>query len=276
MEYWGKKIKMTEHWKRLIMFFLAGTLMLTITPNCVYVYPTPGPGSAPTTPEVREEHQRILQKYYGIEKHNMQAGTKETSGRIGSRPVDGRVTKDETPGYEEESSFSEFLESLGQLPLPVILIIIAFLVILFYLAFRGVPGAFRKSLKPSGQTGRVDKGTPEADEEGRTGIQDKGYAAALELAKNKEYGRALVVLHKTSVKKLQEQRLIPSGFHFTNNEIKQLIQNSLSAASFLNSFAQLATAAERAAFRKENPDEATYIRLRTIYENSFLKMNRIR
>lgn len=267
---------MTEQWKRLIILSLAGTLLLAITPYCVYVYPTSGPGSAPTTPEVREEHQNLLQKYYSIKEQKMQTGADETSGRTENRPIDGKATRGETPGYEEESSFFEFLESLGRLPLPVIIIIIAVLVILFYLVFRGVPGAFPRSVKPSSQTGQADKAAPEADNKGRTGIRDKGYTASLELAKNKEYGKALVVLHKTSVKKLQEQRLIPGGGHFTNNDIKQLIQNSSSAAVFLNPFAQLAASAERAAFRKENPGEATYIMLKKIYENSFLKIDGIR
>ena len=95
---------------------------------------------------------------------------------------------------------------------------------------------------------------------------------ALELAKKGEYGKALILLHKASVYKLRENRWIPSGKNFTNNDIRWLIKDSGSGKKIFLPFSQLATAAERAAFKRENPGEEIYTKLRQLYETTFLKM----
>ena len=111
-----------------------------------------------------------------------------------------------------------------------------------------------------------------ADSDEEVNIGDKGYHLALELAKRGEYGNALILLHKASVKKLRENHCIPSGKNFTNNDIRWLIKGSGPGKKIFTPFSQLAAAAERAAFKRENPGEETYTKLRQMYETTFLKM----
>jgi hypothetical protein len=114
------------------------------------------------------------------------------------------------------------------------------------------------------------KGRDYKDEEVKT--SDKGYHMALELAKKGEYGKASIMLHKASVKKLRENQWVPLGKNFTNNDIRWLIKDSGTGMKIFTPFSQLAAAAERAAFRRENPGEETYAKLRQLYETTFLKM----
>ncbi len=224
-----------------------------------------GSGESPTNEEVLEAHQKLLKRYGFEERSN--TGFKEeeeSSYSPGEKEVE---PGEESESGEESISFFEWLRGLS---LPIILIIVAILIIIFYFMFRGVPGFFRGSLDIArpGETGV--KECDYRDEEVKTG--DKGYHLALELAKKGAYGKALILLHKASIKKLQENLWIPLGKNFTNNDIRVLIKEPDTGMKIFLPFSQLAAAAERAAFGRENPGEEIYAKLRQMYETTFLKM----
>jgi hypothetical protein len=223
------------------------------------------PDEPPTVEEVREAHQKLL-KRYGFEKREG-SEIHNGEGREYSYREKERETEEKSRSGGENISFFDWLRGLS---LPIVLIIVAILIILFYFMFRGVPGFFRKTVDTPNQRETAVKGRDYKDEEVKSG--DKGYHMALDLAKRGEYGKALILLHKASVKKLQENQWIPWGKNFTNNDIRWLIKDSSTGMKIFMPFSQLAAAAERAAFKRENPGEETYAKLRQIYETTFLKM----
>lgn len=219
----------------------------------------------PGSEDVLEEHQKLLKRYGFAERDKREIYEEE--GRRYSYREKEREEKEKSESGRERISFFDWLRGLS---LPIVLIIVAILIILFYFMFRGVPGFFRKSTDTSKQHETAGKGRENRDEEMKTG--DRGYHMALELAKKGEYGKALILLHKASVKKLWENHWIPPGKNFTNNDIRGLIKDSGQGMRIFTPFSQLAVAAERAAFKRENPGEETYAKLRQMYETTFLIM----
>lgn len=244
-------------------------LLLVVFILVVITQPMPGAragsDSPPSSKDVREAHQKLL-KRYGFEERDRREINEEERREYSYREEEGRQEGKSKSGGE---GFS-FFEWLRGLSLPIVLIIVAILIVLFYFMFRGVPGFFRKSVDTYNQRETAVKGREIRDEEVNTG--DKGYHMALELAKKGEYGKALILLHKASVQKLRENQRIPSGKNFTNNDIRWLIKDSVAGMKIFMPFSQLAAAAERAAFKRENPGEETYAKLRQMYETTFLKM----
>ena len=224
-----------------------------------------GSADPPTAEEVLEAHQKLL-KRYGFEEVDRREINEEEGKKYSYREKEGKQREKSESGGENNS----FFNWLRGLSLPIVLIIVAILIILFYFMFRGVPGFFRESVDTSNRQETAAKGREIRDEEVKTG--DKGYHMALQLAKNGEYGKALILLHKASVQKLRENQWIPSGKNFTNNDIRWLIKVSGTGMKIFMPFSQLAAAAERAAFRRGNPGEETYAKLKQIYETTFLKM----
>jgi hypothetical protein len=224
-----------------------------------------GSAEPPTSEDVLEAHQKLL-KRYGLEEKDRREINEEEGRKYSYREEEGEQREKSESGGEEIS----FFDWLRGLSLPIVLIIVAILIILFYFMFRGVPVFFRKSVDTSNRQETAVKERDYRDEEVKTG--DKGYHLALELAKKGAYGKALILLHKASIKKLRENRWIPLGKNFTNNDIRWLIKDSGTGMKIFTPFSQLAAAAERAAFKSENPGEETYSRLRQMYETTFLKM----
>ncbi len=224
-----------------------------------------GSDESPTKEEVLDAHQELL-KRYGFEERGNTGFKEEEESSYSPGEQEGEQREKSEPGGESIS----FFDWLRGLSLPVILIIVAILIIIFYFMFRGVPGFFRKSVDIASQPETGGKERDDRDEEVKTG--DKGYQLALDLAKKGAYGKALILLHKASIKKLQENRRIPLGKNFTNNDIRVLIKEPDTGMKIFIPFSQLAAAAERAAFRKENPGEEIYAKLRQMYETTFLKM----
>jgi len=224
-----------------------------------------GSDESPSAEEVLEAHQELLKRYGFEEGGNTGFKEEEESSYSPGEQEEEQREKSEPGG--ESISFFDWLRGLS---LPVILIIVAILIIIFYFMFRGVPGFFRKSVDIASQLETGGKEHEDRDEEVKTG--DKGYQLALELAKKGAYGKALILLHKASIKKLQESQWVPSGKNFTNNDIRGLIQVPDTGMKIFTPFSQLAAAAERAAFKRENPGEEIYVKLRQMYENTFLKM----
>lgn len=210
----------------------------------------------PGPPRVKEEHRKLLERY-GLEKET----------EIDVRAEKEIVVDEEEAVDEEETSFFDFAESLKELSLPVIIIIVVVLAVLFYLLLRGAPRFF-PPLVTGGEQDRGAPGPPGEDDGDHTG--DAGYKRALALAQKGAYGKALIVFHKSSLQKLRDYHLIPPGEHLTNNEIKGLIENSRTGIS--TPFTHLAAAAERVAFKGEEPKPETFRALKAVYETSFLKM----
>lgn len=248
--------------KRLIVLFLL-VLILVLTP--LMLEARAGSDQPPTSKDVLEAHQKLL-KRYGFEERDRR-DINEEGGRNYSYREKQEEQKEKSESGGEGISFFDWLRGLS---LPIVLIIVAILVIIFYFMFRGVPDFFRKSVDTSNQQETALKGRDYKDEEVQT--SDKGYHMALELAKKGEYGKALIILHKASVKKLRENHWIPSGKNFTNNDIRWLIKDSGTGMKIFIPFSQLAVVAERAAFRRENPGEEIYAKLKQLYETTFLKM----
>jgi uncharacterized membrane protein SpoIIM required for sporulation len=215
----------------------------------------------PTAREVIEAHQELIKKY-GPEKADL--SRKEPR-------QDKRVESEKSEDREEERVSPGFLEWLQGLSLPVIIIIVLILVILFYFMFRGVPGFFPGAVAGAAVKKPGVKSGADGAEWDRGGDED--YGAAVRWAKQGEYGRALVVLHQSSIKRLQENHWIPLGRNFTNNDIRRLIGESGTGVVFFTPFSQLAAAAERVAFKHENPGPEAYIKLEQSYEAVFLKMS---
>jgi hypothetical protein len=247
---------------RLIVLCLV-VLLLVVAP--LMLGARAGSADPPTAEEVLEAHQKLL-KRYGFEERDRKEINEEQGKRYSYREKEEKQ-KEKSESGKGSISFFDWLRGLS---LPIVLIIVAILIVLFYFMFRGVPGFFRKSVDTPNQRETAVKGRDYKDEEVKTG--DKGYHMALELAKKGEYGKALILLHRASVQKLRENQWIPSGKNFTNNDIRWLIKVSGTGMKIFMPFSQLAAAAERAAFRRENPGEEIYARLRQIYETTFLKM----
>lgn len=224
-----------------------------------------GSDEPPSAEEVLDAHQKLL-KRYGFE----EVDRRETYEEEENSYSPGEKEREQRKKSESDGESISFFEWLRGLSLPIVLIIVAVLIILFYFMFRGVPGFFRRSVDISNQQQTAVKAFDYKDDEVKTG--DRGYQLALELAKKGTYGKALIVLHKASIKKLQENRWIPSGKNFTNNDIRSLIKEADTVMKIFPPFSQLAAAAERAAFKRENPGEEIYAKLRQIYETTFLKM----
>lgn len=253
-----------RHRKNRTAVLLLCILLFLFTAPSTPAHSAPPPGAKdnayrppPGPPEVKKEHRKILDRY-GLEN---QTGT-------GKPAKEKTVVEEEEAMPEEETTFLDFTESLKELSLPVIIIIILILAVLFYLLLRGMPRFFPPSAtgKEQNDTGL---GPPREDHGDRTG--DAGYNRALALAQKGAYGRALIVFHKSSLEKLRDYHLIPPGEHLTNNEIKGLIENSETGIS--TPFTHLASAAERVAFKGEEPMPGTFRALKAIYEASFLEMS---
>jgi hypothetical protein len=253
------------HHSILPLFHLLLPVVLLLVAAPLMLDARAGSDGPPTSEDVREAHQKLL-KRYGFEERDGRE-INEGERREYSYREEEREQEERSESGGERISFFDWLRGLS---LPIVLLIVAVLIILFYFMFRGVPGFFRKSVDISYQRETAVKGLENRDEEVKTG--DKGYHMALELAKKGEYGKALVLLHKASVHKLRENQWIPSGKNFTNNDIRWLIKDSGPGMKIFMPFSQLAAAAERAAFKRENPGEETYAKLRQIYESTFLKM----
>jgi len=249
--------------KRLIVLCLVIFILLVIAQSLLIA--GAGPGEPPTADDVLEAHQKLL-KRYGFEEVDRR-DINEEEGRNYSPGEEEGVQREKSESGGESISFFDWLRGLS---FPIVLIIVAVLIILFYFMFRGVPGFFRKSVEFSHQQQTAVKEFDYKDEEVKTG--DKGYQLALELAKKGAYGKALIVLHKASIKKLQENQWIPLGKNFTNNDIRSLIRQPDTGMKIFTPFSQLAAAAERAAFKRENPGEEIYVKLRQMYEATFLKV----
>ena len=241
--------------KRVLLFFPLWLLILYLTP----VEGRAGSRTPPPSDEVREEHRNLLKKY-GFEKR-LEKGVEEASNE--------NIEPSDT-GKRKDISFSEFAKLLRHLSLPLIIVIILVFAALFYFTLRGVPRFFpgKVEMSKNKKTGKGDRyGGPQREFSG-----DDCYKTALELARKGEFGSALIFLHRSTLKKLQESNVIPRGEHFTNNEIKGMIRDS--KTGIYSPFTRLATAAERVAFKREEPAEETYLGLKQIYENTFLKPNR--
>ena len=239
----------------------SGTVIMLAAVLLFLAAPLPGQarttsGNPPTRDEVLEAH-RDMMKEYGVEEKKVEQDTQESAVR-------------EIEIEEDSRNSTSFLEWLRGLSLPAIIIIVAVLIVIFYFLFRGMPGFFRSRA----ESPPVQKAAPlfTGDSLEKVESSDDGYRMALELAKTGEYGKALIVLHKASLKKLQENRWIPLGKNFTNNDIRRLLQKAGIESGITFPFSQLAVAAERAAFKKENPDRHIYMELKSIYESAFLEM----
>jgi hypothetical protein len=241
-----------------VIFFLVVVMQTMLSARA-------GSDDPPTAKEVLEAHQKLL-KRYGFEEMDKRKINEEEERNYSPGEQEGEQREKSESG-KESLSFFDWLRGLS---LPIVLIIVAILIILFYFMFRGVPGFFRKSVDISNQHQAGVKEFDYKDDEVKTG--DRGYRLALELAKKGAYGKALILLHKASIKRLQENRWIPSGKNFTNNDIRGLIKGPDTGMKIFTPFSQLAAAAERAAFKRENPGEETYSILRQMYETTFLKM----
>lgn len=218
----------------------------------------------PGDDKVLEAHRELMERYGFLEKGKREINEDQVR-RYSYR--ENEVEEREEESGRDSISFFEWLRGLS---LPVVLIIVVVLIILFYLMVRGVPGFFQKGVDVPGQQSAVGYENGNRDEEMQTG--DKGYNQALELAKQGEYGKALILLHKASVKKLRENHWIPPGKNYTNNDIRWLIKGSSPGKKLFTPFSELATAAERVAFKGENPGEDIYGEMRKMYEAAFLKM----
>jgi uncharacterized membrane protein len=275
MEWW--KDGVMEEWKygmmrkegnremgnRIIVHCLVVLLLVVMVQSMLEA--RSGSDKPPGSEDVLEAHQKLL-KRYGFAERDKREIYEEEGRRYSYREKERGENEKSKSGRRKIS----FLDWLRELSLPIVLIIVAILIILFYFMFRGVPGFFRKSTDTSSQQETAGKGLKNRDEEIKTG--DRGYHMALDLAKKGEYGKALILLHKASVKKLRENHWIPPGKNFTNNDIRGLIKDTGQGMRIYTPFSQLAAAAERAAFKRENPGEGTYAKLRQMYETTFLKM----
>jgi hypothetical protein len=249
--------------KRLIVICLVIFILMVMAQSMLIAGGSSG--KPPTAEEVLDAHQKLL-KRYGFEEMDRREINEEEERNYSPGEQEGEQREKSEPGGESIS----FFDWLRGLSLPIVLLIVAILIILFYFMFRGVPGFFRKSVDISNQHHTPVKEFDYKDDELKTG--DRGYQLALEMAKKGAYGKALILLHKASIKKLQENRWIPSGRNFTNNDIRGLIKDPDTGVKIFTPFSQLAAAAERAAFKRENPGEEIYAKLRQMYETTFLKM----
>ncbi|MCP4151796.1 MAG: hypothetical protein GY757_28895 [bacterium] len=212
-----------------------------------------GMKSPPDSNRVVLEHQKLLQEY-GFQKKDRK---KESSKR--------KYAAESAP-QEENGSFFDFLKSLEKLSLPIVILIIAIVLLLLYFLFVGMPRFFPGDDEyKSGGVTEPQRVSPVRKTAGL-------YESALNLAKKGEYGKALILLHKSTVSVLQQKGVIPRDENFTNNEIKGLIKKG--SATLYNPFNLIAAAAERAAFNKENPEAAVFSNLIKLYDGSFSKIGR--
>lgn len=222
---------------------------------------SPAPVSAAEVPpgseKVKTVHKQLMNRY-GVPIDSRYDGEKEM---IDARPSDEMQARQrEEP---RSGGFGAWLKRWGLL---VSVIIIVVLAIVIFLMFRWVPGVFRPTIRTGVDPQfRREKG-------GKRTVStspDQDYDIARDFARRGEFGPALVVLHKGSVKRLQEKRLIPRQDNLTNNDIRRLVAKTGSVLH--GPFSQLATAAERAAFKNENPGESTFTTFKTLYERVFLR-----
>jgi len=215
------------------------------------------PGEPPNVQRVLNEHKKLIEKY----------DLKETK-RI--EPDTGKMWQPMEAEEMENREHYDFGTWLKNLSLPLIVIITVILAVLFYFLFRGAgglfPGTGRLPLDEMPETGEGDAHA--ADD----AAGDGAYSIALELARGGELGKALVLLHKSSLRKLQQRLLVPPGDFYTNNQVKRILKVNPEGSSMVNPFGQLAAAAERCAFKGEEPEEPVFLAMKTLYENTFLKM----
>ncbi len=241
--------------KRKLLLFPVWLLILCCTPA------VGGAGShdPPPSDEVREEHRKLLKKY-GFEKR-VEKEVKERSN-VNIEPSDS--------DNRGEISVSEFAKLLKHLSLPLIIVLILVFIALFYFTMRGGPRFFPGK---AGESKKKKTGTGDQEDGAKREFSgDDCYETALELARKREFGKASIFLHRSTLKKLQESNYIPRGEHFTNNEVKGMIRDS--KTGIYSPFTRLATAAERVAFKREEPAEEIYLGLKQTYENAFLKLDR--
>ncbi len=239
--------------RNIAVFLTLCVLLMSVAPVCAV------PADSPAKPEVVKQHRELLEKY----------GIKPTSGR---KPGTGNRKNERSSDKRRDSSFSDFGKWLNNLALPLIVIIIVSLVVLFYFFFRGSSGLLQGRVK---MADFPDPGTGEQDIVGRQDpYGDGAYTKALELAKNRQYGSALVTLHKSSLRKLQRIHLVQPGDNFTNNQVRRMLKQVEGGSVLLTPFGQLASAAERIAFKGEESSKNTFETLKVVYENAFLKLGR--
>jgi hypothetical protein len=239
--------------KRVMLLMVCGCLGAVVS---FQIYG--GAADAPSRSVVIEEHEKLLQKY----------GLKKMEGRRRGGAQQPQTQREHREQQEERRgfSFSDFAEWVKNLSLPVIILIVAVLVLLFYFAFRGSSG-----LLPSQRAGPViRKPEEEAHEEPEDSKARGPYQRALELARKGELGKALIVLHKSSLRVLQGIHLVPPGRNFTNNQVKQLLRRKEEGSGMVTPFGRLAMAAERVAFKGEDPGEQVFSDMKRLYERSFL------
>lgn len=171
--------------------------------------------------------------------------------------------KEKKSSNNENRSFFEWLQNLSPL---MILLIVAMLALIFYFGLRRTAGVI--SWDKSGGPIRIKE--PEEAEE--KNIKDLSFGNAMELAKTGQLGGALIVLHKASLLKLQFNHMVPPGEHFTNNQVKGILKSKPETKNIQLPFHRLAEAAERKAFKGEEPGRETFNGLVTLYEENFLGM----
>ncbi len=236
------------------LFILVGIVVFSIGPLGAQ---GTGPGEPPDVQRVLNEHKKLIEKY----------DLKETK-RI--EPDTGKMRQPREAEETENREHYDFSTWLKNLSLPLIVIITVILAVLFYFLFRGTGGLFHGA-------GRLPFDhmleTGEGDAHGADDAAGDGaYGVALELARSGELGKALVLLHKSSLKKLQQIHMVPPGDFYTNNQVKLILKGNPEGSGMVDPFGQLAAAAERCAFKGEEPAEPVFLAMKTLYEKTFLKM----
>jgi len=204
------------------------------------------PNRAPDNPTVLKEHQELLKKY----------NLEETKTADNPKPRQTDQQPMETPP-EQDQFLNRFAHWLQRLSIPVIIFIVIILAGLFIFFFRG-----RSGILPSIQWGGTSE-LPKQAEQTFKPSGDNALAQAQARAQKNQLGEALVILHKASLKRLQQHRLVPPGDHYTNNQVRHLLAHNGTGEA--DAFSQLAIAAERTAFRGEEPTESAFADLMTLY-----------
>jgi hypothetical protein len=236
------------------LFILVGALVFFTVP--LYAQGT-GPVEPPDVNRVLDEHKKLIEKY----------DLKET------KKIAPDTDKMRYPGEAEEMENREYYDFgtwLKNLSLPLVVVITVILAVLFYFLFRGAgdlfPGTGRLPFDDMFETGEGKANA--ADDAAGEGA----YNIALKLAQDGQLGKALVLLHKSSLGKLQQRHLVPPGDFYTNNQVKFILKGNPEGSGMVDPFGQLAAAAERCAFKGEEPAEPVFLAVKTLYENTFLKM----
>ncbi len=234
------------------------TALLTLVGAAVFLAGSPGmSGGPPDVPRVLDEHKKLLEKYHLEEPKK-------------AEPEVEKIQRPEEVEKKENRERPDFGTWLKNLSLPLIVILIAILAVLFYFLFRGTGGMFPGLGRSPFDDFPGSGGGDESAADDTTG--DRAYAIALERARSGELGNALVLLHKSSLRKLQHMRLVPPGDNYTNNQVTRILRENPGGGGTVTPFGELAAAAERSAFKGEEPAESTFLSLKTLYENTFLKI----